>query len=185
MSDSKWQERLTPILRQSQIIVAALIAGCVIFLVIALVITGGKVADADQPVLTYVAVAFVAVTLIARMIVPGIMIRSGRRKIAQGTWQLPQQAASRPASLQFLEETGDAGKLLMIYTASTIVSASLLEGSAFFALIAYLMEHSWLSLGLAGLLILGLSTHVPTRSGLVHWIEDQLALLEQERQLGG
>jgi hypothetical protein len=189
MSDSKWgskwQQQLTPVLRQSQIIVAALIAGCVIFLVIALVMTGGKVADPDQPVLTYIAVGFVAVTLIARMIVPGMLIASGRQKIIRGTWQLAQSAAIRPTMAEFLERTGDAGKLAVIFNTITIVSGALLEAPAFFALVAYLVDQSPLSLVLAGLLILGLVTQVPTRSRLIHWIEGQLALLEQERQLGG
>jgi hypothetical protein len=33
-------------------------------------------------------------------------------------------------------------------------------------------------------MILGLVFHIPTRSGVVHWIEDQLQLIEQERQFG-
>jgi hypothetical protein len=119
------------------------------------------------------------------MIVPGMMITSGRRKIVRGTWRLPPHPAFRPTTAEFLERTGDAGKLAVIFNTSTIVSGALLEAPALFALVVYLAEHSLLSLMLAGLLIVGLATHIPTRSRLIRWIEDQLALLEQERQLGG
>ena len=185
MSDSKWQDELGPIVRSLQIIVGSLIAGCVIFLVIALATTGGKVAAGGQSLLTYMAVVFAVTALIARMVVPGILIASTRRKITGGTWRPPQSPALNPTLAALLERAGDAGKLAMVFQTSSIVGAALLEGAAFFALLAYLVEQSPLSLILAGVLILGLATHLPTRSRVIHWIEDQFVLLEQERQLGG
>lgn len=185
MSDSKWQDELGPIVRSLQIIVGSLIASCVVFLVIVLVTTGGKVAAGGQPLLRYMAVVFAVTALIARLVVPGILIASTRRKIIRGTWRQPQFPAFNPTLAAFLERTGDAGKLAMVFQTSSIVGAALLEGPAFFALIVYLVEQSPLSLILAGVLILGLATHLPTRSRVIHWIEDQLVLLQQERQLGG
>ena len=54
-----------------------------------------------------------------------------------------------------------------------------------FALVAYLVDQSPLSLMLAGVLIFGLAAHFPTRSRLIHWIEDQLVLLQRQRRLDG
>ncbi len=186
MADSQWRDELGPMLRTLQIVVGALIAGTVGFLVVVLVVFTTEDRGDAAPVITYVAVAFAVTTLIARIVTPGIIIARGRRAIARGTWRLTQGSAAPPARIaELLERTGDAGKLGILFNISTIVAAALLEGAAFFAIVAYMMEHSVLSLIVAVVLIFGLATHVPTRSRLIHWIEDQLAQLQQERHLGG
>ncbi len=185
MSDSPWHTELTSVLWTLQIVVGALIAGCVAFLVIVLVLLGGM-PDGDEPLLlTYVAIAFAASALIARMVIPGVIISRGRRKIAQGTWRSSQQSTLPPACSKFLEQAGDAGKLWMLFSTATIVAAAILEGAAFFMLVVVLVEKSPLALIVALMLILGLMLHFPTHPRTVRWIEDQLRLIEQERQLDG
>jgi len=177
MTESNWQDELTGKIRELQIVVGALIAGCAVFMAVVLVV------DIEQdpkhpPVLTYVALNFVASALVARMLIRRAMIKSARRKITEGTWKPPGQTTS-PQLAEFLERTGDAGKLWMLLNITTIIGAALLEGSAFFALMAFMLEQTWATLILAILLILGLILQMPTRSGVIHWIEDQLALLKR------
>ena len=183
MSGSQWQDELTPILRQSQIVSGALILGCVTFFGVAIAVPGEAAPiDPNLPILTYAAIGFAVMALIARWMVPGIVASTTRRKIIAGTWRLPTHAPAR--TVAFVERTGDAGRLAMALMTGTIVSGALLEGIAFFALVAYLLERSPLSLILAGAMILGLLTQVPTRGRLVGWIEEQFGLIEQERHLG-
>ncbi len=188
MMDSSWQDELTRPLRTLQIIVAALVTGVVVFLGIVLALGPGAPPPPQQPAgggfsLTTLAVVFTVVVLIVRLIVPGVIASVSRRKIADGTWA-PQQGRNTQAwMVEFLERTGDAGKLTYVFMNRTIIAGALIEGATFFTLIAHMLEGTTLSLIVAAMLIASLLLHFPTRSRLVGWIEDQLVLIEQERQL--
>ncbi len=182
MLDSQWQDELTHVLRTLQIIVGALIAGCTAFLVIVLIQAPGAGAGGGQPLVTYIAIAFAVLALVARVVVLGAITARGRRSIVRGTWRLSAIQSGRYAN--FVDRTGDAGKLAMVHQTGTIVAGAILEGATFFLLAAYMLEPQTLSLVVAIALIFGLATHIPTRSRLIHWIEDQVELLGQERQRG-
>jgi len=183
--DSQGQNELSLVVQRLQMVVGTLIAGCVIFLVIVLVIPSGEAPRPDPPMMTYIAVGFAVAGLFARAIVPGIMAAALRRKILQGTWPPPQGQGRFAAVAEFLERTGERGSLAMLFNMRTIVAAAILESAIFFLLCAYLIEHRPGSLVVAVLLLLGLFVHIPTHRQLADWIEDQLRLLEEERQLGG
>ena len=133
--------------------------------------------------MTIMAVVFVVVVLIVRLIVPGVITAVGRRKIVQGTWNLPQGRNAQTWLVELIERTGDPGKLASLFMIRTIVAGAMIEGATFFTLIAHMIEGTTLSLIVAVALIAGLLLHFPTRSRLVGWIEDQLVQIEQERQL--
>ncbi|MHC4403186.1 MAG: hypothetical protein ACYTG0_26290 [Planctomycetota bacterium] len=159
-------------LRQLQIIVGALVAGCVLFLVLVLV-AGDRLglegfAAEGQFVFTYVAVAFTVADLAARMIVPAMMVARGRKRIA----------GSAAGDEEVRRE------LWVLFKTTTIIAAAFVKGVAFLMTIAYLLERADLSLILAIVLILGLATHFPTRSGVARWMGAQLRRIEEERQLG-
>ncbi|MBN2477537.1 MAG: hypothetical protein JXB62_23220 [Pirellulales bacterium] len=184
-SDS-WQNELSPVLRVHQIVVAALLTGCLMFLVITLVI-GSSVAEGmeqESTLITFTSLGFAVVALLVRTVVSGVIVARGRRSILRGTWRLPRGRDGQPISAEFIERTGDAGKLAVLSLQRTIVGAAVLEGAAFFTLVAYLIEQSPLALGAAALLIVGVGLHFPTQGRLVQWIADQLTLLEQERLMG-
>ncbi|HYW80641.1 MAG TPA: hypothetical protein VE890_13740 [Thermoguttaceae bacterium] len=182
MSDSPWQNELSPVLRTMQIVAGALVAGCLTFLVVVLVVSDRVGAAGQLPVITYVAIGFACVALVVRMIVPGIVVAQGRRRIAEGTWNLPAgRGFQPPLNSEFIERTGDAGKLAMLFMTRMIIAAALLEGAAFCSMVAYMVEQSPMALIVAGVMIIGVALHFPTRSRLIHWIEDQLTLIEQER----
>jgi hypothetical protein len=180
--------------RIPQVIVAALVAGLLTFLAIVLVLIQQGFAGAPEvaTILTGVAVAMAVAAVLARLTVPPMIVARARRRIAQGTWQVPQAAqaqsaysqASQEDAARFLEQTGDAGRLFFVLVSKTIVAAAIVEGAAFFALIAYMLGRSPLALALAILMIAAVAAHFPTRSGVMSWIEGQLRLVEQERQFG-
>ena len=187
MSTNDWRDEIGPPLFTIRIIVAALTAGCLIFMVIAIfmVQTGQAPAGGgDMPILTYMAVAWAGMAIVLRMVVPKMIESAGRKRIADGTWQAPAAGQQQAQIAQLVERLGDAGRLFAVLNTRTIIGGAILEGSAFFALVAYLVDRSSLALAAAIVLIIGVALHFPTRSSAVHWIEDQLAAVEQLRQFG-
>lgn len=177
MDKTQWQDELTPLLRTSQIVVAALVVGSATFAVIATVWAQdvAQSGNADTPLLTILAFAFAAMAIAARIVVPWILTAIARRKLVAGTWKPPQGKPGYLDLTGFLEKTGDAGKMAVVFQVRLIVASAILEGAAFFALITYLIEPWWPSLVLAIVLIVGLAIQMPTRGRLV----------EQDRQLAG
>ena len=167
-------------LRTLQIIVFALTAGLVVFFIVAQVVPqrGGPDPDAG-PVMTYLACAVAFLEVILRQIIPPRLVISGRRRLARG--QEPVRVG-RPSPVIDVEKTGDAGRLFGLLMTSTITSCALLEGGAFFAFIAYIMENTLLSLSVGLLLTLGVAMHFPTQARTRHWLRHHLELLELERK---
>jgi len=186
VSEESWQEQVAKSLLPLQIIVGALVAGCVVFLVIVLVAGGAAAGDAgnQRPLaVSYMALAFLGAAIAARCIMPGIVVRAGRRNIARGTYPCAQPENRQGESLS-PGPPGDAGGLLTLFQTKTVMGAAIIEGVTFFMLIAYMVERWTPILAVAVVLILVIAAHMPTRSGVIHWIEDQLRLVEEERSLG-
>ena len=172
--DEQWPAELTPFLYKIQVVTGAMVAGCVMFLIISLIMRGGQFVVPNQPMMTYVAFAIATVTVFARMIVPGIIVNVGRKNIgreAEGG-ELPKDVAD------LFKPDGVGEKLCLLLQTSTIVSVGLFEGAAFCAIIAYFIEGSLLSVILAVALIFGLMLHFPTRSRVIGWMERQLTELD-------
>jgi hypothetical protein len=175
--DAPREEKLTPALRQLQMIVGSLVTGCTIFLVIALFVSAGRGAAGGPPLVSYIATACGVMALLTRALIPPKIIGTGRQKI------LCQEgrAAGRGDAL---DGPSIVGRLLQLFATSTIVPCAVIEGATFFLLVAYVIE-GWPPAVMAAVaLIAVLALHMPTRSRAIHWIEDQLVLLEQERQPG-
>ncbi len=185
MSDPRWREEISKQTWRLQLIVGALTTGSLVFLgiVLFLVHFGAAPNELDFP-LSYVLVVFALAALAARAIVPPVITSNARRRIREGTWQQAPSGTVPQGIREFLGRTGDGGKLWQVLMARTIVASAILEGAAFFACVTYLLEHSMLSLGIAMVFIASLALHLPTQAGMINWIEEQLRLLEEERQLG-
>jgi hypothetical protein len=189
MSEVHWEEEVAGQVWRLQLIVGALVTGSLTFLGIVLflvhfgAIPQGEAGEADL-LLSYILLAFTLGAVAARAVLPPSIVSNARRRIRDGTFQ-PTRSGAVPVELQaFLERTGDAGRLWQVFLARAILAAAILEGVAFFACITYMIEHSVLSLLIAMALIASLALHVPTQAGVIHWIEEQLRLLDEERQLG-
>ncbi|MGA2065879.1 MAG: hypothetical protein ABSG86_12975 [Thermoguttaceae bacterium] len=151
MSDDSWHEDAAKTARTLQILVAAMCAGILFFLVIAL--SMGPVLKPPatmQPIsLTVIAFALVGLGLIARAILLWKITTKARREILSGAYTpIDPSRRSRPVPSA---DGGcrDAKYLLSVFLPKTIISAALFEGWAFFAAIAYLLEGSPVGLGLA------------------------------------
>ncbi len=186
MANATWQGEIAKRVWLAQLIVAAMLCGVLTFLAIALVLVQFSVIPAitdTAPLMTVVLLAFAAGAVGARIIVPQRMASQARRKIREGTWQLPQTGSAQAGTIELLERTGDAGKLWVVYMARTIVSVALTEGIAFFACVAYLTEQSLVALGVAVVMAAWIAVRIPTKAGAIYWIERQLQLMEEERLL--
>ena len=160
-------DNLTPERRvmAMRIIVSALLGGLAIFAGIAIAYryTGHPEAPA-QLLLTYVAFAYTGVMTLCSAVVPALMAANGRRQFL--------------GSAEPIAESAWYG----IYQTQLVVSAALLEGAGFLALIAFLIEGSRASLGLALFLFIMLALKMPSGPRIERWISNQQELLERERQ---
>ena len=167
------------LVRMLQILVAALTAGCLCFLVVALAVFGGPKDPSEMPVVTYICSAIAVCLVLARFIVPAIFVAQARRKIRLGTWTSPVQHVEA----DWAKQNDDIGKLTQVLVSQTIIAAAIIEGAVFLLLLAYFMEQSPLSLVLAVLLIVALAAQIPTAARLESWLEEQMRLLDEERAL--
>jgi len=135
-----------------QIIVGALASGVLLFLGVALLITrqaGGP--PADEPLLTYLSVALAAGSIVAALVVPGILIRRQRNAILAGKAKF-QIGSIGGAPLPEADRT--LGPFVASYQTARILRSAILEGAAFFCLLAYLIERRTPALVAAGVLVL-------------------------------
>lgn len=179
-----WQTMVGRATRVAQIAVSAMAAGALTFLVVALWARWGRPPAAGHPILTWIAVALAVAMTVVRLTVPPMMVAHRRAAIARGQFRL-QPGQQSPQFRQFLEKTGDAGLLWLVYISKLFVAGVPLETAAFVAVAAYLVEGNPWALGAAVVLIASLAMMIPQRETVVAWIEDQLRLVEQERQLPG
>jgi hypothetical protein len=164
-----------------QIIVAALAGGALMFLAVVVytVSQNPPAAARDSYIITYAAFAFAVVAGIASLIVPSLVGGRARNSLIDkdvSNWGLVK-------NLPNLAELGEVAPLAAIYQTRTIIGAALCEGAAFFACVAYQIEHQRSVLFVAVVLLLMIARHIPTVSGLESWIESELATIQQMRQL--
>jgi len=174
MLDEKSQAEVNRFSRVCQIVVVALCMGIVAFAVV-VVLMGNDRADAEAGVLTFIAIGMAVGCGGMSLVVPRGVVIAQRRKIVHGTWQMQGREADVPVT--------DAGKLASVYVTKTIVGCALLEGPCFFALFAFMSEGHLINPVVATLLLLGLLSQFPTSGRVADWVNDQLRLVAEERQL--
>jgi hypothetical protein len=119
------------------------------------------------PVLSFVGLGLAAFLAVGSVVLPLVLQATWRRGYRQGA------GAGRPP--------GGDEEWWGRYQARLLFQAALLEGAAFFQLIAYRIEGLPVSLGVAGGLFLCLLTLFPTRPGVERWVAAQRDLVEQGR----
>lgn len=163
-------------LRTMKIVTGAMVAGVVVFLLVALLaIRSGKMLAqdpwdlADPLVLVGAVMALAAIP--ASVFVPDAITRPAALKAletAEKPARKPGKFASRPDSADW---GPDAGRLIPFFQTRTIVRGALLEGAAFFNTIAYMQTGSGIALGFVALLIALLVANIPTENRLLLWID--------------
>jgi hypothetical protein len=175
------REYIGKVARTLQIIVGALAGGVLMFLavVIYLVSQNPPVAAPEVPIITYTAYGFAVCAGIASLVVPSLVSGRSRQSLIDGDvsqWGLVK-------NLPNATELGEVAMLAAIYQTRTIIGAALCEGAAFFACVAYLLEHQRPVLFVAVVLLLMIARHIPTASGLESSIESESTTIQQMRQL--
>ena len=137
--------------RVMQIIAGALVMGVVTFGLVAVFIVGAFDEPADGFIISAIAAAFASGAFVMHLVVPGMMTASSRGDAA----------------------AADESSLYQIYQVRMIVGLAMLEGAAFFNIIATILEHNWWSLAIAGVLVLWMLAMFPTTTRVKHWVETQ------------
>jgi hypothetical protein len=162
---------LTSRIRTLQIIVAALVMGVLTALITfcSLRALGNVPPAPPTPMVSYVAVAFAVMIVMPFAIVPALLVTTARKRLAHQYGEGNDTLVS---------------SLFMTYQTKTIIGCALLEGVAFFQVIAYFLEGQQISLILAVAFMAGIALHFPTRTRVERWIERQTELIEQEKAVG-
>ncbi len=153
MSEIPQSEDLRNIGRTAQIIAGALIAGVLMFAVVAFIVGKGEGPD-RMPVVSVIAAAIAGINLVLRFVVPAIVVSSQTKSVV-GT--------AEPKLTQLL-----AG----IYQTKMIVGMAVLEGAAFLNLVAYIVEKQVWSYGVVACLLTVMIISFPSQTQFENWAED-------------
>jgi hypothetical protein len=165
-------------LRVMRIINVAQVLAAGLFLAIVLILRaqgqGGNPPN-GQVSLTFLAVPFCLGDLVAYAILPRTVVVVGRRRLVAsvgGTAGRPGE--STPALPQ------DRAAWYGLYQTQLIIRLALLQGCAFYLVIAYLQEGSPLILGAAVAFVTTMALHFPSRARVDNWVDGQAELAQQE-----
>jgi hypothetical protein len=149
--------------------------GVLTFAVVVLGVIPAPQANANENMLTVVSLAFAVLSGVMSVVIRRVVVATQRKKIAEGTWTPPSGTVG---------PKNDVEMLLACFQTQTIIGAALLEGGAFFALVAYMQERQTWSLLAAAVLLAGLMTLFPTRGRVESWLDDELRRVQELRHLG-
>lgn len=150
--------------RTMQIIAAALMMGVLMFLGVVLVVTEGKL-DGHPEMITMIAAGFAFLMLVNHFVIPPIIVKA----------QLKQAIATGMNQKQDDEKIQEC---CGVCQTQLIVGFALLEGAAFFNLVAMMVEHCGASIAVVTLLLLVMVAKFPTRDKVSFWVQDKLRELQ-------
>ncbi len=148
-----------------QIVAVALILGPLIFA--AIVISGGWGQAPGDPTIGYIAGFFFASALITSLVLPTLIASQNLARLRSQKGQL--------TAMDFFG----------VYQTRTIIRAALLEGGAFFCLVANVVTHLWWTLAMAFALLAVIAIFFPTRGRFDDWVRDQRELGAFDSGTGG
>ena len=162
-----------PRLLTMQIIAAALMIGVVVFLGVVLILVygqqggQGQLPAGDVPIISLVAIAMFVLNTPLALFLPNKMAKAALKQIAARDWK-----------------GDDTAELLGIRQGTMIVGLALLEGTAFTACIAFLLEAHVSALIIVGLNLLLMLALFPTRNRVRNWLDKQTMALQDLRNSG-
>ncbi len=151
MSESPVQNSPENVGQTSQILVAALMMGQVMFAVVALIISQNK--QANLGVFACLGAGFATFMIVTSIVMRKLMTAAPIRQIAMenpSDWRQP---------------------LAGVYRSKTIVANAMLEGAGFFNLVAYILESHWMSLAIVGCLLSLMAITFPSQTQFESWAE--------------
>lgn len=153
--------------RTLKIITIAMAAGVLVFMAIALVTNQGAL-DGDADILSWIAIGFAGLMFVNHLVIPGVIATASLGKV----------------STEQIREADEATRFSLIfptYQIRHIVACALLEGAAFFNVVAYMMEPFGGNLAAAGILIALIAVRIPTVSGVTFWVQDRAREIEMRQ----
>lgn len=154
-------------LRVMRIILVALCLGVVFFGAVVLV-ASQNAKPAVRPVMAWLGLGLGVSALLARQFMRSFLETVNRKGLIEKT----KAGVSG-------EETSNL--LIKVYVSRLIIGAALLEGACFFNLICYMIEQQWWNLAVVGVFLAINASTFPTKDGVETWIQQQLELLELDR----
>lgn len=148
--------------RGMQVIAGALMSGVLFFLGIVLMSTQGDVLSFKQPeIITIIAAGFGLLMIVNHFVIPGIIASTQLRQLTSNDFTGSDEATR-------------IDKLVGVYRIQLIIGLALLEGAAFFNLVALMIEKSGFNLCTAGVLFALMLMRFPTRDKVSFWVHDKL-----------
>jgi hypothetical protein len=134
----------------------------------------------QQDVLSTMAVAFFAIVFVVWWVFPDLIVKKLVQQIAAGTWT-PAKNQETGKQIPATAYPTDASRLLVVNQTRTIIAAALLEGTAFFACIAYLVERQIIVLAVPGAVRALMVLTFPTRDRVGRWVDTQQTCINDSR----
>lgn len=152
-----------------RLVLGAMAAGSVVFLVVAAVVreTGQIEESETKPMLTYLACGYAALSLVLRMVLPPLVAGAANRRDAASPVDVP------PRDSGVGDDADDLAPYRGGFTVRTIMSAAIVEGAAFFAVVAYMLEGMAVSLAVAAVMVVVLLAQWPTQRRFESWAARQ------------
>lgn len=149
-----------------QIIVFALMAGVVVSAAIATVLAPNGPNDAGNQTLCGIYVALTAVTIATRFVVSPIVVKCQMNQLRK--------------KLQSKDESDVKTALFGIFQMKTFIENALLEGAAFFCVVALLVTGAWWLLAIVGALLVLMAMMFPTKGRIEQFIHEREQQFEFE-----
>jgi hypothetical protein len=137
----------------------------------------GPEMQAPLQILTMLAVMFGGGALAMSLVMPQLFVAAQLQQIAAGSG-----TASKAGDAGNADPSSDARRVMMAFQTKTILAGALLEGGAFFALIALMLEHHVASLVVAAVLWIAILSRLPSTGNASDWIEERLREIDVQRQ---
>lgn len=118
--------------------------------------------------------------LAGRVWVPNKIMSRGLRNVASLDWPWEIRLGTPTGDLVY--NTGDIGLLWQLYAAQTLAGALFVTAGAVAAFLVYVADPSIPPLAIGGVLVIALSTHIPTRPVVSHWLSIHLHVIELLRE---
>ncbi|MCA9257855.1 MAG: hypothetical protein KDA61_01590, partial [Planctomycetales bacterium] len=145
-----------------------MLMGLVAFLAYVLFASSGEAQAKQAGVLTYAAVGLACLALPSSLAAPRLVPSSwsqNRFDQFSDVSHLPAQDAAQPDPVSLL---------VVLYQTRFIIASAILEGAAFFNLVAHMIERQTITLVVTGVLLAMMAVRFPSRQRFVESIEGEL-----------
>jgi hypothetical protein len=180
MLSNDQREHVAALVRPMQIIVFALFAGLMSFLVVIVTMRLGQQPAgqlAHGPFIAYIALIAAFAAPIAAWLVSRIVAGSMRQEIVDGT------STANVGTTHVPEEMKPIHQLVATYQTTLIVGCAILEGGGFFNAVAIILEQQRMNIVAAAVLAVLILIQMPTAGRVVSWVEDELNTIDRLRSM--